>query len=155
LQSEFSLLTRNAEGEILNTCRELGIAFIPFSPLSRGLMTAAVDINALPDNDFRKTNPRFSGKHWENNSSLANDFAEFAKAKNCTPAQLALAWVLAQGEDIIPIPGTKRIKYLEENAAAADISLTQDDLNEIEKLVKKYPDIGERYNERNAKLVDR
>ena len=95
------------------------------------------------------------GISWENNKKLVDEFSEFASAKNCTPAQLALAWVLAQGEDIIPIPGTKRIKYLEENAAAVDIDLTKDDLENLEKLVAKYPNVGQRYSDGAMKLVNK
>ena len=120
LQSEYSLLTRDVEGDILNTVRELGITFVPYSPLARGLITATVsDKDKLAQDDFRRTLPRFDEEHWKNNKELVDDFAEFAASKNCTPAQLALAWVLSQGDDIIPIPGTKRIKYLEENAVCS------------------------------------
>ncbi len=129
LQSEYSLLTRDVEGEILDTVRELGITFVPYSPLARGLVTATVsDKDELAKDDFRRTLPRFDDNHWQNNKQLVDDFAAFAQSKNCTAAQLALAWVLAQGGDIIPIPGTKRRKYLEENAAAVDITLTEADL---------------------------
>jgi len=155
LQSEFSLLTRDVEGEIYNTCIELGITLVPFSPLSRGLITSTVDVDSLGDSDFRKNNPRFSGGHWKNNSGLAGEFAEFAKTKNCTPAQLAIAWVLAQGENIIPIPGTKRIKYLEENSASVDVMLTKSDLDAIDTIVKKYPDTGARYSEDFYKFTDK
>ncbi len=155
LQTEYSLLSRDAEGEIFDTVRELGIAFIPYSPLARGLVTATVgDKDTLADDDFRRTLPRFDDEHWQNNKELVDDFADFAEAKNCTPAQLALAWVLAQGENIIPIPGTKRIKYLEENAEAVNIELTNDDLQTIEDIVAKHPDVGERYSEGAMKLVN-
>ena len=155
LQSEYSLLTRDVEKEIIPVCRELNISLIPFSPLARGLMTNTIKRETMPDNDFRRTIPRFDDKYWENNSKLASEFELLAKKKNCTPAQLALAWVLAQGENVIPIPGTKKIKYLEENAKAADITLTAEDLNDIENLMKKYPDIGPRYNTSTMKLVDK
>jgi aryl-alcohol dehydrogenase-like predicted oxidoreductase len=155
LQSEYSLLTRDVEGEILDTVRELGITFVPYSPLARGLITATVtDKNELPLDDFRRTLPRFDDEHWKNNKQLVDDFAKFAQSKNCTPAQLALAWVLAQGDDIIPIPGTKKRKYLEENAAAVNIILTQDDLREIEDIVASHPNIGQRYGEGALKLVN-
>lgn len=155
LQSEYSVLTRDIEGEILNTARDLGIAVIPYSPLARGLVTATVhDKNQLADDDFRRTLPRFDDEHWENNSQLAEDFAEFAQAKNCTPAQLALAWVLAQGDDMIPIPGTKKRKYLEENAAAVDIVLSESDLERIQDIVNRHPNIGKRYSEGSLKLVN-
>ena len=146
LQSEYSLLTRQVEDEILPTIRELGISLIPFSPLARGLMTNMLDVSGLTDTDFRKTLPRYSGKHWENNRKLAAAFAELAGTKGCTPAQLAMAWVLAQGDDVIPIPGTKRIKYLEDNAGAVNVELSTADLNTIEALLKQYPDIGDRYS---------
>jgi aryl-alcohol dehydrogenase-like predicted oxidoreductase len=156
LQSEYSLLTRDVEGEILDTIRQLGITLVPYSPLARGLVTATVtDKNNLAADDFRRTLPRFTDdQHWENNAQLVNEFAELAKDKGCTPSQLALAWVLAQGDDVIPIPGTKRRKYLEENAAAADIVLSKKELNAIEEVINKYPDIGQRYSEGALKLVN-
>ena len=155
LQSEYSLLTRDPEGEILDTVRELGITFVPYSPLARGLVTATVSgKEQLAADDFRRTLPRFDEGHWNNNQQLIEDFAALAKEKNSTPAQLALAWVLAQGNDIIPIPGTKKRKYLEENAAAVDVILTQEDLNNIESLISKYPDIGQRYSDGALKLVN-
>jgi aryl-alcohol dehydrogenase-like predicted oxidoreductase len=155
LQSEYSLITRDVEGEILDTVRELGIAFIPYSPLARGLITATVaDKDKLPQDDFRRTLPRFDNEHWENNKQLVDEFAEFAESKNCTPAQLALAWVLAQGDDVIPIPGTKRRKYLEENAAAVGIDLNKEELQEMENIVSRHPNIGNRYSEGSMKLVD-
>jgi aryl-alcohol dehydrogenase-like predicted oxidoreductase len=155
LQSEYSLLTREVEGEILDTVRELGITFIPYSPLARGLVTATVDDkDKLAQDDFRRTLPRFDDEHWQNNKQLVDEFAGFAKSKNCTPAQLALAWVLAQGEDMIPIPGTKRRKYLEENAAAVDIVLSRDELEEIENIVSSHPNVGNRYSEGSMKLVN-
>jgi aryl-alcohol dehydrogenase-like predicted oxidoreductase len=155
LQSEYSLLTRDVEGEILDTVRELGITLVPYSPLARGLVTATVtDKDELAQDDFRRTLPRFHDEHWQNNKKLVEGFAALAQNKNCTPAQLALAWVLAQGEDIIPIPGTKKRKYLEENAEAVDIVLSNDELNEIEILLSKYPDVGQRYGEGSMKLVN-
>ncbi len=155
LQSEYSLLTRDAEGEILDTVRELGITFVPYSPLARGLVTATVsNKDELAKDDFRRTLPRFDDAHWQNNKQLVDDFAAFAQSKNCTPAQLALAWVLAKGDNIIPIPGTKKRKYLEENAAAVDITLTEADLQNIEDILAKYPNIGQRYSEGAMKLVN-
>jgi aryl-alcohol dehydrogenase-like predicted oxidoreductase len=153
LQSEYSLLTRDVEKEILPLCKELGISFIPFSPLARGLVTNTVDNKTLGEDDFRKTLPRFSNKHWDNNSRLANAFADMAADKTCTPAQLALAWVLAQGENIIPIPGTKRRKYLEDNVGAVDVDLSPSDLKDIEDLLAKYPDTGARYPQVMAKMT--
>lgn len=155
LQSEYSLLTRDVEGEILDTVRDLGITFIPYSPLARGLVTATVnDKDKLAQDDFRRTLPRFDDEHWKNNKQLVDEFAEFAHSKNCTPAQIALAWVLAQGDDMIPIPGTKQRKYLEENAAAVDIVLSKDDLEEIESIVSNHPDVGNRYSEGSMRLVN-
>lgn len=155
LQSEYSLLTRDVEKEILPLCKELGISFIPFSPLARGLMTNTLDINALGDKDFRKGLPRYQQQHAENNKMLVEGFTAIATVKQCTPAQLAIAWVLAHGENVIPIPGTKRRKYLLDNAGAVDVILHPEDLEALEALLAKYPDIGDRYNESNNKFVDR
>jgi aryl-alcohol dehydrogenase-like predicted oxidoreductase len=155
LQTEYSLLTRDPENGILNTVRELGIAFVPYSPLARGLITATVMNNTeLAADDFRRTLPRFNDMHWQNNRLLVEDFALLARDKNCTPSQLALAWVLAQGPDIIPIPGTKKRKYLEENAAAVNIALSKTDLERIEVVINKYPHVGDRYSEGSLKLVN-
>jgi aryl-alcohol dehydrogenase-like predicted oxidoreductase len=156
LQSEYSIMTRDVEQDILATCRELNIGLVAYSPLARGLVTDLIhDKSQLAKNDFRHTLPRLQGKHLENNKKLAEEFGLLAKGKGCTAAQLALAWVLAQGDDIIPIPGTKKRKYLEENAAAADIALTKNDLDNIDKLIRKYPDTGQRYAEGPMKLVNR
>jgi aryl-alcohol dehydrogenase-like predicted oxidoreductase len=155
LQSEYSLLTRDVEREILPVCRELNISFIPFSPLARGLVTNALDIAALPASDIRRNIPRFQGAYMENNTGLVSGFADLASQRQCSSAQFALAWVLAQGDDIIPIPGTKRRKYLLDNVGAIDLQLTKEDLQAIEDLLAKYPDTGQRYNEANLKLVDK
>jgi aryl-alcohol dehydrogenase-like predicted oxidoreductase len=112
-------------------------------------------MSAVDENDFRRQLPRFTGVHWDNNKNLAGAFAELAGSKNCTPAQLALAWILAKGENIIPIPGTKHRKYLEDNAVSADIILNQSDMNDIEELLKRFPNIGSRYSEKFAKQVDK
>jgi aryl-alcohol dehydrogenase-like predicted oxidoreductase len=154
LQSEYSLLTRDVEKEILPLCQELQISFIPFSPLARGLMTNTLDFASFAENDFRRNLPRYQQEHADNNRQLTAGFADLASAKNCTPAQLALAWVLARGQHIIPIPGTKRRKYLLENAGAVDILLTPADFTAIEALLKKFPNVGDRYNEANKKFVD-
>lgn len=155
LQSEYSILTREVETEILPAIRELGITFVPYSPLARGLITNTVnDLDKLAADDFRHTLPRFKDKHMQNNNKLVKEFASLALEKACTPSQLALAWVLAQGEDIIPIPGTKQRKYLMENAAAVDILLNKTDLENIETLLKKYPNIGQRYSDGALKLVN-
>jgi aryl-alcohol dehydrogenase-like predicted oxidoreductase len=155
LQSEYSLLTRDVETEILQTCKELNITFVPFSPLARGLVTNTLTREVLPENDMRKTLPRFDDQHWDNNAKLAAGFAELAEIRKCSPAQLALAWVLAQGDHIIPIPGTKRRKYLIDNAGAVNVDLSEADLQAIEDLLKKYPDTGARYPESMAKMVDK
>lgn len=154
LQSEYSLLTRDVENEILPTLRELGISLVPYSPLARGLITNTLDLSSLADTDFRRTLPRYQQENMENNGKLVSEFAALAKDKNCTPAQLALAWVLAQGEDIIPIPGTKKRKYLQENAGAVDVILSDTDLAAIDDLVSRYPNTGERYSEGAMKLVN-
>ena len=153
VQSEYSLLTRDVENDILPLLEEMGIAFIPFSPLSRGLITNKLEASTLDKTDFRAYLPRFQGEHLDNNQKLASVFAEFAESKNCTPAQLALAWVLAQGDNIIPIPGTKRRKYLEENVGAVNVKLIAEDLESIEGIIKKYSNIGPRYSARENKFL--
>ena len=155
LQNEFSILTRDSENEMIPLCKELNITFVPFSPLSRGLFTNTLDMEKVDANDFRKQLPRFSGDHWKNNQNLAQAFAELAAEKKCSPAQLALSWVLAKGDHIIPIPGTKHRKHLEDNAGATEINLTTSDLNDIEQLLKRFPDIGSRYSENFAKQLDK
>ncbi len=155
LQSEYSLLTRDAENNVLPLCKELNISFVPFSPLARGLMTNTLDVSTLAEGDFRKSLPRYQEEYKDNNTRLAQDFATLAADKYSTAAQLALAWVLAQGAHVIPIPGTKRRKYLEENASAVDLELNSDDLQAIEDLLTKYPNTGARYSESQNKLVDR
>ncbi len=155
LQSEYSILTRDVETEMLQLCREMKITFVPFSPLSRGLFSNTLDMEKVDDTDFRKLLPRFSGEYWKNNSGLAKAFADLASGKNCTPAQLALAWILAQGDHIIPIPGTRHRNYLEENAGAVDVNLTSTNMKDIETLLTRFPDIGSRYSESFAKQVDK
>ena len=155
LQNEFSILTRDSQKEMIPLCNELNITFVPFSPLSRGLFTNTIDTGKWEENDFRRQLPRFTGEHLENNQKLIKAFAALADGKNCTPAQLSLAWVLAHGDHIIPIPGTKHRKYLEENAAATEITLTPDDLKEIDKLLIRFPNIGSRYTDTFAKQVDK
>ena len=155
LQSEYSLLTRDPEKDVLPVCKELGISFIPFSPLARGLVTNTLNTDDLPEGDFRKTLPRYQQEYRDNNSKLTHGFAKIAAEKNCTPAQLALAWVLAQGEYIIPIPGTKKRKYLEENAGSPELRLSDSDFKNIDDLLAKYPNTGARYNENALKQVDR
>jgi len=153
VQSEYSILTRGVEDAILPLTKELGITFVPFSPLSRGLITSKLDVNSLASNDFRKNLPRYNGEYLDNNQKLSAAFAEFAQSKNCSPARLAIAWVMAQSDNIIPIPGTKRREYLEENAGAADVDLIAKDLEIIDAIVNKYPNIGPRYSARENKFV--
>ncbi|REC50283.1 aldo/keto reductase [Chryseobacterium pennipullorum] len=154
LQSEYSILTKDVEKEILPTIRELGISLVPYSPLARGLFANIEDAQNLGDDDFRKSLPRYQKEYLENNTKLASEINEFAASKGVKGTQLALAWVLNQGDDIIPIPGTKRIKYLEENIAAVKIDLSQSDLDTIDAILKKYPNVGERYTEGSMKLVN-
>jgi len=155
LQSEYSLLSRDLENGILQTIRELGISLVAYAPLARGLMTATVNAqSALSSDDFRRSLPRFDEDHRENNKALANEFSALAKKMNMTAAQLSIAWVLAQGEDIVPIPGTKKRKWLEENSKAVEINLTPADLQMIHALIKKYPDTGKRYSEKSLQMVD-
>lgn len=154
LQSEYSILTKDIEKEILPTIRELGITLVPYSPLARGLFANINDTQNLGDDDFRKTLPRYQQEYLENNRNLAKEFNDFAESKGIKGTQLALAWVLNQGEDIIPIPGTKRIKYLEENIGAIAIELSPSDLETIDTILKKYPNVGERYSEGAMKLVN-
>ena len=153
LQTEYSLWSRDPEAEVLPTCRELGIGFVPYSPLGRGFLSGRfTSPDELDQNDFRRSGPRFTGENLQANLGLAAKVAEIAQEKGITPAQLALAWVLAQGEDLVPIPGTKRRRYLEENAQAADVELNADDLGRID---AELPDVsGERYNEAGMASVD-
>lgn len=154
VQSEYSLLSRDVENGILKTTRELGISLVPYSPLARGLVTNKLNVDALAIDDFRRTLPRYQSENIDNNNKLIENFAAFAASKTCTPAQLALAWVLAQGEDIIPIPGTKKRNYLQENVGAIEVKLTSADLTVINELINKYPIIGERYSEEAMKMVN-
>ncbi len=146
LQTEYSLWSRDPEDEILPTVRELGIGFVAYSPLGRGFLSGRIrSIDDLEPDDFRRNNPRFMGDNLGRNLELVDRVREIAEEKGVSPSQLALAWVLAQGEDIVPIPGTKRISYLEENAAAVDVGLTTDDLDRIEAAFPKGATTGERY----------
>jgi aryl-alcohol dehydrogenase-like predicted oxidoreductase len=150
LQSEYSLFTRDLEDEVLPTIRELGIGLVPYSPLGRGLLTGAITSpDALEEGDSRRTGyfPRFQGEALDTNLALVAKVRELAEAKGCTPGQLALAWVLAQGDDVVPIPGTKRVAYLEENVAAAEVSLTGDDLAALEAAVPRGAVLGDRYGD--------
>jgi aryl-alcohol dehydrogenase-like predicted oxidoreductase len=151
LQTEYSLFTRDLEDEILGTIRELGIGLVPYSPLGRGLLTGAIttDSGADGEADARRSEyfPRFQGDALEANLALVAKVKELADAKGCTPGQLALAWVLAQGDDVAPIPGTKRVKYLEENVGATDVTLDQDDLDALDRAVPRDAVAGERYGD--------
>jgi aryl-alcohol dehydrogenase-like predicted oxidoreductase len=153
LQTEYSVFAREPEAEILPTCRELGIGFVAYSPLGRGFLSGRFsNPDELASDDFRRTQPRFQGENLEANMRIVGKLREIAGEKDITPAQLALAWVLAQGEDIVPIPGTKRRKYLEENAAAADVELTEEDLARID---EELPEVsGERYEETGMAAVN-
>jgi aryl-alcohol dehydrogenase-like predicted oxidoreductase len=129
LQTEYSIWSRDIEGDIVDTCRELGIGLVPYSPLGRGYLTGALTSTAdLPQRDFRREHDRFTDAAMEANRSVVGLVTEIAEAHGCTPGQVALAWVLAQGDDIVPIPGTKRVAYLEQNVGAAAVTLTDDDL---------------------------
>ncbi|MDR3722776.1 MAG: aldo/keto reductase [Candidatus Acidoferrales bacterium] len=145
LQSEYSLWTRDPEGEILATCRELGIGFVPYSPLGRGILTGQVKSAEFGPKDFRRMSPRFQGENFQKNLQLVARIEQLAAEKRCTPAQLALAWVLAQGEDIVPIPGTKRRTYLDQNLGALDISLTPAELRQIDGVLPRGAAVGARY----------
>jgi aryl-alcohol dehydrogenase-like predicted oxidoreductase len=146
LQTEYSLWERSPEDEIIPTVRELGIGFVPYSPLGRGFLSGQIKtIDDLDENDFRRRGPRFQGENFQKNLDLVEQVVEIANEKGITPSQLALAWVLAQGEDVVPIPGTKRVKYLEENAGAVDVELTEDDLRRIDEAFPKGATAGDRY----------
>jgi aryl-alcohol dehydrogenase-like predicted oxidoreductase len=157
LQSEYSLFTRDVEDEVRPTLRELGIGFVAYSPLGRGFLTGAWNsMEDLPEDDTRAGRfPRFSEENFRQNLQLAERVREIAAEKDATPGQLALAWLLHQGEDIVPIPGTKRREYLEENAAAADVTLTDEDLGRIEEAIPRGSAAGERYSEQQMRSVNR
>jgi len=154
LQSEYSLWTRDPEDRVLSACRELGIGFVAYSPLGRGFLSGQIKrFEDLAPDDFRRQSPRFQGENFQKNLDLVAKVEEIAKRMNCTPSQLALAWVLDQGEDIVPIPGTKRRKYLEENAAALNVKLAAPDLTELDKVFPKGAASGGRYNEQTMRLI--
>lgn len=157
LQSEYSLWTRDVESNgVLATCRELGITFVPYSPLGRGFLTGAIQkLDDLHPSDWRRTNPRFVEKALQENLKLAETVKEIAREKGVTPAQLALAWVLAQGNDMIPIPGTKRVRYLEENMGALEVNLTAADRKSIAERVSQNQVVGDRYPTEMMSLVQR
>ena len=156
LQTEYSLWSRDPEDELITLCRELGITFVPYSPLGRGFLTGRFK---TPDDfdagDWRRNNPRFQGENFQRNLDLVRRIEEMAGEKGCKPAQLALAWVLAQGVDMVPIPGSSHVPHLEENLAALDISLSAEDLKRIDEIAPKGVAAGERYPEGGMKVVNR
>jgi aryl-alcohol dehydrogenase-like predicted oxidoreductase len=156
VQSEYSLWFREPEATVLPLCRELGIGFVPFSPIGRGFLAGTItDVDLLPADDLRRRVPRFMGDHLGKNVALVTSLGRIAERKRCTPAQLSLAWLLAKGDDIVPIPGTKRRTYLEENTAAAQIKLDPAEVGELDTLFTPEAVSGDRYPEDMARLVDR
>ena len=156
LQTEYSLWSRDPEDGILDACRELGIGFVAYSPLGRGFLTGQLKtFEDLAPDDYRRHSPRFQGENFQKNLDLVKRIEEIAAAKRCTPAQLALAWVLAQGDDVVPIPGTKRRKYLEENVGAVNVELTAEDLRRIDEVAPKGAAAGTRYPEAMMASVGR
>ena len=146
LQTEYSLWSRDPEGELLDTVRELGIGFVAYAPLGRGFLTGQIKtVDDLAPDDYRRNTPRFQGENFQKNLDLVREIEAMAREKSCTPAQLALAWVLAQGDDIVPIPGTKRRKYLEENVGALDVRLSAEDLARIDRVIPPGMAAGTRY----------
>jgi aryl-alcohol dehydrogenase-like predicted oxidoreductase len=155
LQSEYSLLSRDIEIEILPVVNYLGITLVPFSPLGRGMFTDNFEnLDQMIESDPRRTLPRFQGEHLINNKQLMRELRKYAEQKGITVAQLALAWILAKGQNIIPIPGTKKRKYLEQNAEVVNITLNENEISEIESMVARYPNTGERYSEPSMKLIN-
>ncbi len=156
LQTEYSLWTRDAEDGILDVCRELNIGFVAYSPLGRGMLSGEIKkFEDLAEDDYRRQNPRYQGENFDKNLELVKKVEELANEKDVTTSQLALAWVLAQGKDIVPIPGTKRLKYLEQNAEAVNIELSAEDLRKIEDVFPKDAVAGGRYPEEMMKTVNR
>jgi aryl-alcohol dehydrogenase-like predicted oxidoreductase len=156
LQNEYSLWSRDPEDEILDTCRELGVGFVAYSPLGRGFLTGQIrKFEDLATDDYRRSSPRFQGANFANNLELVNRVGQIATEKNCKPSQLALAWVLAQGADVLPIPGTKRRQYLEENVAALDVQLTPDDLRRLDEVMPPGIAAGTRYPTEGMHAVNR
>jgi aryl-alcohol dehydrogenase-like predicted oxidoreductase len=155
LQTEYSLWSRDPEDEVLPLCRELGIGFVAYSPLGRGFLTGRFrTFEDLPEDDYRRNQPRFRGENFQRNLDLVQKVEEIARQKRCSPAQLALAWLLAQGKDVVPIPGTKQRRYLEENIGALDVQLTASDLQEIEEVAPKGVAAGERYHEAGMRTIN-
>lgn len=155
LQTEYSLWSRDVEDEILPICRELGIGFVPYSPLGRGFLTGQIrSFDDLAEDDFRRFSPRFQGENFQKNLDLVDRIREIASEKNCAPSQLALAWLLAQGDDIVPIPGTKKTKYLLENVGAVNVKLTKEELQRIDAAAPKGSAAGERYEQNGMKTLN-
>ena len=155
LQNEYSLWTRDVEELILQTVRELGIGFVAYSPLGRGFLSGQFTrFEDLPENDYRRVSPRFQGENFDKNIELVKQIEKMAGEKGCSPSQLAIAWVLKQGDDIVPIPGTKRIKYLDANMAALNIELSEAELEKIESIFPRNAAVGERYNEHGMKAIN-
>jgi aryl-alcohol dehydrogenase-like predicted oxidoreductase len=155
LQTEYSIWTRDPEDEILPLCRELGIGFVPYSPLGRGFLTGRFrTFEDLPEEDYRRNSPRFQGDNFQKNLDLVERVGEIARRKNCTPAQLALAWLLVQGEDIVPIPGTKQRRYLEENIQSLEVEMTPGELERIEEVAPKGAAAGDRYHEAGMRTIN-
>ena len=155
LQTEYSLWSRDVENEVLAVCRELSIGFVAYSPLGRGFLTGRFKkLDDLQSDDWRRHSPRFEGENFERNLQLVKSIEQMARDKGCTPAQLVLAWVLAQGNDIVPIPGTKRTRYIEENVAAMDLKLAESELRELEKIAPPGVAAGLRYPEPGMQLVN-
>jgi aryl-alcohol dehydrogenase-like predicted oxidoreductase len=155
LQTEYSLWTRDPEDEVLPLCRELGIGFVAYSPLGRGFLTGRFrTFEDLPEDDYRRNSPRFQGDNFQKNLDLVARVEEIARQKNCTSAQLSLAWLLAQGEDIVPIPGTKQRRYLDENVQSLDIEMTATELERIEEVAPKGAASGDRYHEAGMKTIN-
>jgi aryl-alcohol dehydrogenase-like predicted oxidoreductase len=156
VQTELSLWSRDAEAGVLPTVRELGIGYVAYSPLGRGFLTGQITSpEDFPEDDFRRFHPRFTGENFQRNIALVREVEAMAREKGCTTAQLALAWVLAQGEDVVPIPGTKRIKYLDENIAALDVKLSDEDLRRLDEILPPGAAAGDRYHERGMATVNR
>ena len=156
LQTEYSIWTRDPEDEILGVCRELGVGFVAYSPLGRGFLTGQIKtFEDFEEDDYRRTSPRFQGDNFKKNLELVKRIEKLSKQKGCTAAQLALAWVLAQGDDVVPIPGTKHRQYLEENMGAVAISLSKADLQQIEEIAPKGSAQGPRYPENAMKIIGR
>jgi len=156
LQTEYSLWSRDPEDEILPTCRELGIGFVAYSPLGRGFLTGQIQrVEDLAPDDVRRTHPRFQGENFQQNLDLVARVRDIAQEKGCAPGQLALAWLLAQGEDIVPIPGTKRRTYLDENVAALQVTLAPEDLRRIDEAAPRGATAGTRYPAHTLQAVNR